>query len=128
MNKKFMNFTFALPFEFLTQFYRCNHSWWISGFFYGCGNLLMYESMRSKETIQAHLFLTPWGKLCQKMDQFDSNFDVIQERRPPIYNAEDYILGLKKFSKLSGLQLYLESPLGIFINHMDTIWMFTHPF
>ena len=35
------------------------------------------------------------------------------ERRPPIYNAEDYILGLKKFSKLTGLQLYLEpnSPL-----------------
>ena len=37
----------------------------------------------------------------------------VMERRPPIYNAEDYILGLKKFSKLTGLQLYLEqnSPL-----------------
>ena len=44
------------------------------------------------------------------MDQFDSNSDI-QERRPPIYNAEDYILGLKKFSKLTGLQLYLDSPL-----------------
>ena len=44
------------------------------------------------------------------MEPFDSNFDI-QERRPPIYNAEDYILGLKKFSKLTGLQLYLDSPL-----------------
>ena len=30
-----------------------------------------------------------------------------QERRPPLYNPEDYVLGLKKFSKLTGLQLYL---------------------
>ena len=30
------------------------------------------------------------------MDQFDSNSDI-QERRPPVYNAEDYILGLRKF-------------------------------
>jgi len=44
------------------------------------------------------------------MDQFDSNSDI-HERRPPIYNAEDYILGLRKFCKLTGLQLYLDSPL-----------------
>ena len=30
-----------------------------------------------------------------------------QERRPPIYNSEDYVTGLKKFCKLTGLQLYL---------------------
>lgn len=30
-----------------------------------------------------------------------------QERRPPLYNPEDYVSGLKKFSKLTGLQLYL---------------------
>ena len=50
---------------------------------------------------------------------FDSNSDFLMsgihsnhhERRPPIYNAEDYVLGLKKFSKLTGLQLYLDSPL-----------------
>lgn len=36
-----------------------------------------------------------------------------QERRPPVYNAEDYVLGLKRFCKLTGLQLYLDqnSPL-----------------
>ena len=33
------------------------------------------------------------------------------ERRPPVYNAEDYVLALRKFSKLTGLQLYLDSPL-----------------
>ena len=37
------------------------------------------------------------------MDHFDSNLDIPQqERRPPIYNAEDYVLGLKKFCKLTG--------------------------
>ena len=37
------------------------------------------------------------------MDHFDSNLDLQQqERRPPIYNAEDYVLGLKKFCKLTG--------------------------
>lgn len=46
------------------------------------------------------------------MDAYDSNSDI-QEHRPPIYNAEDYILGLKKFSKLTGLQLYLDSPLVV---------------
>ena len=51
------------------------------------------------------------------MDQFDSNFDIQHERRPPIYNAEDYILGLKKFSKLTGLQLYLDSPLLETVNN-----------
>ena len=36
-----------------------------------------------------------------------------QERRPPLYNPEDYVTGLKKFSKLTGLQLYLgEMDLG----------------
>jgi len=30
-----------------------------------------------------------------------------QERRPPLYNPEDYVTGLKKFSRLTGLQLYL---------------------
>uniref|UniRef100_A0A0K2T3M1 GBD/FH3 domain-containing protein n=1 Tax=Lepeophtheirus salmonis TaxID=72036 RepID=A0A0K2T3M1_LEPSM len=30
-----------------------------------------------------------------------------QERRPPVYNSEDYVAGLKKFCKLTGLQLYL---------------------
>ena len=31
------------------------------------------------------------------------------ERRPPIYNAEDYVFGLKKLCKLTGLQLYLDT-------------------
>lgn len=52
------------------------------------------------------------------MDQYDSNFDI-QEQRPPIYNAEDYILGLKKFSKLTGLQLYLDSPLVVETSSTD---------
>ena len=52
------------------------------------------------------------------------------ERRPPIYNAEDYILGLKKFSKLTGLQLYLEpnSPLletnDKVISMKTILWLF----
>ncbi len=29
------------------------------------------------------------------------------ERRPPLYNAEDYVSGLKRFCKLTGLQMYL---------------------
>ena len=29
------------------------------------------------------------------------------ESRPPLYNAEDYVAGLKKFCKLTGLQMYL---------------------
>ena len=37
------------------------------------------------------------------MDQFDSNSDI-QERRPPIYNAEDYILGLRKFRLVLHIQ------------------------
>ena len=41
------------------------------------------------------------------MDHFDSNLDLPQqERRPPIYNAEDYVLGLKKFCKLTGKHMY----------------------
>ena len=36
----------------------------------------------------------------------DDNLEP-QERRPPLYNPEDYVTGLKKFSKLTGLQLYL---------------------
>ena len=30
-----------------------------------------------------------------------------QEKRPPLYNAEDYVIALKKFCKLTGLQMYL---------------------
>ena len=29
------------------------------------------------------------------------------ESRPPLYNAEDYIAALKRFSRLTGLQMYL---------------------
>ena len=29
------------------------------------------------------------------------------ERRPPLYNAEDYVTGIAKFCKLTGLQMYL---------------------
>lgn len=40
------------------------------------------------------------------------------ERRPPLYNAEDYVTALKKFCKLTGLQMYLgdadSSSLGPF--------------
>ena len=32
-----------------------------------------------------------------------------RENRPPMYNAEDYVAGLKRFCKLTGLQLYLNS-------------------
>ena len=45
------------------------------------------------------------------------------ERRPPIYNAEDYILGLKKFSKLTGLQLYLEQNSPLSETNDKVIWM-----
>ena len=45
------------------------------------------------------------------------------ERRPPIYNAEDYILGLKKFSKLTGLQLYLEQNSPLLETNDKVIWM-----
>ena len=31
----------------------------------------------------------------------------LMERRPPLYNAEDYVSGLKRFCKLTGLQMYL---------------------
>jgi len=37
----------------------------------------------------------------------DRDLNEPQERRPPLYNPEDYVSGLKKFSKLTGLQLYL---------------------
>ena len=30
-----------------------------------------------------------------------------QERRPPMYNPEDYASGLKRFCRMTGLQLYL---------------------
>ena len=29
------------------------------------------------------------------------------ESRPPLYNSEDYIAALKRFSRLTGLQMYL---------------------
>ena len=32
-----------------------------------------------------------------------------RENRPPVYNAEDYVAGLKRFCKLTGLQLYLNN-------------------
>ena len=32
-----------------------------------------------------------------------------RENRPPVYNAEDYVAGLKRVCKLTGLQLYLNS-------------------
>ena len=32
-----------------------------------------------------------------------------RENRPPMYNAEDYVAGLKRFCKLTGLQLYLNN-------------------
>ena len=31
------------------------------------------------------------------------------EQRPPVYNAEDYSVYLRKHSKLTGLQLYINS-------------------
>ena len=31
------------------------------------------------------------------------------ESRPPLYNSEDYIAALKRFSRLTGLQMYLGS-------------------
>ena len=35
-----------------------------------------------------------------------------RENRPPVYNAEDYVAGLKRFCKLTGLQLYLNNSNG----------------
>ena len=40
-------------------------------------------------------------------DQSSSSSQRLQERRPPVYNAEDYVAGMKKFCKLTGLQMYL---------------------
>ena len=34
------------------------------------------------------------------------------ESRPPLYNSEDYIAALKRFSRLTGLQMYLGSDVG----------------
>ena len=34
------------------------------------------------------------------------------ESRPPLYNSEDYIAALKRFSRLTGLQMYLGSDGG----------------
>ena len=40
-------------------------------------------------------------------DHSSNSSQRIQERRPPVYNAEDYVAGMKKFCKLTGLQMYL---------------------
>ncbi len=32
---------------------------------------------------------------------------ILPDRRPPLYNPEDYVRGLTKFSQLDGLQMYL---------------------
>ena len=34
------------------------------------------------------------------------------ERRPPLYKAEDYVSSLRRFCKLTGLQMYLQDPQG----------------
>ena len=34
------------------------------------------------------------------------------ESRPPLYNSEDYVAALKRFSRLTGLQMYLGSDGG----------------
>jgi hypothetical protein len=41
--------------------------------------------------------------------------------RPPLYNSEDYISGLKKFSKLTGLQMYLGDCCKGDSNHEETV-------
>ena len=39
------------------------------------------------------------------------------ESRPPLYNSEDYIAALKRFSKLTGLQMYLSNGGGYDVNN-----------
>jgi hypothetical protein len=39
----------------------------------------------------------------ERLDNFDMHFD---DERPPIYNAEDYALHLRKYNKMTGGQLY----------------------
>ena len=40
-------------------------------------------------------------------ERLDKNFEMhFDDERPPIYNAEDYALHLRKYSKVPGLQLY----------------------
>ena len=41
--------------------------------------------------------------------QQNQNHHQQRENRPPVYNAEDYVAGLKRFCKLTGLQLYLNN-------------------
>jgi hypothetical protein len=52
------------------------------------------------------------------MDERDTHDP--QERRPPLYNPEDYVTGLKRFSKLTGLQLYLGDMEAGAVNNNNT--------
>ena len=36
-----------------------------------------------------------------------------QEPRPPLYNAEDYVLGLRRWGKKGGTKAYIESGDGL---------------
>ena len=38
-----------------------------------------------------------------RVNNFEMHFD---DERPPIYNAEDYAVHLRKFTKMTGAQLY----------------------
>merc|ERR1712165_285723 len=44
-----------------------------------------------------------------------------RENRPPVYNAEDYVAGLKRFCKLTGLQLYLNNNVAQHTSGQDQI-------
>jgi len=44
-----------------------------------------------------------------------------RENRPPVYNAEDYVAGLKRFCKLTGLQLYLNNNVCQHTNGQEQI-------
>jgi hypothetical protein len=44
-----------------------------------------------------------------------------RENRPPVYNAEDYVAGLKRFCKLTGLQLYLNNNVVQHTNGQEQI-------
>ena len=39
----------------------------------------------------------------ERVNNFEMHFD---DERPPIYNAEDYAVHLRKYTKMSGTQLY----------------------
>ncbi len=44
-------------------------------------------------------------------DDVKGNNDLGSDDRPPLYNPEDYVSGLRRFSKLTGLQLYVSNSL-----------------